>query len=160
MSAVIMDEGFFALKDGVYTLPLSSKEGISAVSFFASGDPLAGSWKNLVFAAVSRVKRAPLVGLLELNLQFLFARPKKDAVRFMRERACFIDNLESLTQKALTRASSWINDDQIIRVQSIKRYALPNEKPGAHIEIVTLPQPSEEWSRTSFHAPGARGFSL
>jgi Holliday junction resolvase RusA-like endonuclease len=112
--------------------------------FFASGDPLAGSWKSLVIAAVSRVRRAPLAECLELNLQFLFARPKKDAVRFMRARACFIDNLETLTQEALTQANAWIDEDQVVRIQSIKRYALPEENPGVHIEIVTLPQPSEE----------------
>jgi len=158
MSVSPAEAGFFTPKDGVYAAPLASRCATSAMSFFVQGDPLSASYRSRIISAVSRMKRTPFAGVLELNLQFLFNRPKKDSVRFIREHASFIAALEETTSRTLSRASTWLDETQVIRTQSVKRYALPEETPGVHIEIVTLPQTLERgFSKTSLPRARARG---
>jgi Holliday junction resolvase RusA-like endonuclease len=150
---------FFVKKDGVLLAPLKSLEGKSEVSLFVRGAPRAAprpragrnavyhdnsadAWMSQVTMNYVILRRAPLTGPVELNLQFLFDRPKKDAVRFWKDSKPDIDNLEKAVMDALTRARAWKDDAQVVQMQSLKRYALPDEPSGVHIEIVTLDTPA------------------
>lgn len=173
------EPSFFVLKDGVYTAPMASVGGVPALSFFVKGspissprpragrygvyhDPKADAWKGLIHFTFTMKKRgkldSPMTGPVELNLQFLFARPKKDAVRFWREAKPDLDNLEKAVMDTLTEANAWHDDAQVVRLQSIKRYALPDETEGVHVELVSLPFAPDDGSFTSSPESGAKGF--
>jgi Holliday junction resolvase RusA-like endonuclease len=164
------EPSFFVLKDGVYTAPMASIGGTSKLSFFVKGspissprpragrygvyhDPKADGWKGCIHFTFTMKKRLvigfPMAGPVELNLQFLFDRPKKDAVRFWRDAKPDLDNLEKAVMDALTEAGAWRDDAQVVRLQSIKRYALPHEEAGVHVELVSLPLAFEDGSFTS-----------
>ncbi len=174
MSVSPAEAGFFTLKDGVYVAPMASLEGKPVASFFVCGAPIAmpqtrasrfnvchdnhaDSWKSLVVSAFTALKQVPLAGRVELNLQFIFERPKKDAVRFWQDSKPADGVLEEAMIKALTQARAWQDTAQVIRCQSFERYALQEEKPGVHVEIVTLPQTSERGFITSLPRSGGRG---
>jgi len=149
------NESFFALREGINIARLESPCCTQRLAFFVRGSPIAAPrprvghfrvyhddradpWKSLVIFAFSAMRHAHLAGPIELNLQFLFQRPKKDAVRFWRDSKPDHDNLEKAVMDALTRARAWLDDAQVVRLQSLKRYALPDEVPGVFIELASL----------------------
>lgn len=145
MNDAPIQAAFFIKKDGVMLAPLKSPKGRSEISLFVHGalrGKSADAWMSHVTMSYAILHRAPLGGPVELNLQFLFNRPKKDAVRFWREAKPYIDNLEMAVMDALTSARAWTDDAQVVQMQSLERYALPDELSGVHIEIVTLDTPA------------------
>jgi len=170
-----MIDSFFTLKDGVYTVPMLSLGGVVQASYFVPGNPIpaprprmgkyhvyhaanADQWMHSIMLFSSIKIHAPLEGPIEVNLQFLFDKPKKDTHRFWMEHKPDLDNLEKAVLDALTKARKWKDDSQVVRLQSIKRYAADDEHPGVHIEIATLPLTMEERSSTSSRSSVARGF--
>jgi len=154
---------FFSPTDGIYAAPLKSPEGTAVASFFVAGDPIAAPrprlgrygvyhddradvWKAEIISALTvyrHVHGLPLYlsGPVELDLQFLFARPKKDAHRYWQDHKPDLDNLEKAVMDALTAGQAWRDDAQVAKIQSVKRYVLPGvETPGVYVEIVSLPQ--------------------
>jgi len=155
-----LDEGFFVLRDGISVARLATPGSTTRSAFFVRGSPIAAPrpragrfrvyhdnradpWKSQVVFAFISLRQAPLQGPVELNLQFLFQRPKKDAVRFWRDSKPDLDNLEKAVMDALTGARAWFDDAQVVRLQSIKRYALSDESAGVYVEIASLPQSFE-----------------
>ena len=154
---------FFQLQDGTFAAPLKSPEGTAVALFFVPGDPIASprprlgrggvyhddradSWKATIVSELTLYRRAHGLSLyltcpVELDLQFLFARPKKDAHRYWQDHKPDLDNLEKAVMDALTAGQAWKDDSQVVKIQSIKRYTLSGvEKPGVYIEIASLAQ--------------------
>jgi len=171
-----MSDGFFEKRDGVYLARTRGSLGEVQSSFFVSGDPIAAPrprmgkhhvyhaanadrWMHSIMLFSSLKIHAPLLGPIEVNLQFLFDKPKKDAHRFWMDHKPDLDNLEKAVLDALTKAKKWKDDSQVVRIQSLKRYTLDDESPGVHIEIVSLPQTPDLEVTTSAFGSGARGFS-
>lgn len=172
-----MSNGFFEKRDGVYVAPIMSIGGAQYASFFVPGNPIAAprpragrngvyhdsradGWKSLIILHFHYQCKPELSGAVELNMQFLFLKPKKDPYRFWMEHKPDIDNLEKAVMDALTRAHAWHDDSRVVLVQSLKRYALQDETPGVHIEIVSLPQTPDLEVSTSSSGSGARGFPI
>jgi Holliday junction resolvase RusA-like endonuclease len=169
--------GFFILQDGVYTAPMLSPGGIRVIGFFVKGSPIsiqqpkkgrfsfnhadkALTWQDQIeFSFIGRCK-GTLTGPIEVNMQFLFERPKKDAARFWADHESILSNLEDTVIHALTCARAWKDPSQIVHQQSIKRYVLPEEFPGVHVEIALLPQSPELPCPASSRDSEERGFSL
>jgi len=134
----VSNESFFTLREGINIARLESPWCTQRLVFFVRGSSMAAPLKSLVISAFSAMRHAPLVGPVEMNLQFLFQRPKKDAIRFWRDNQPTLNNLDKSVLTALTLARAWLDDAQVVRLQSLKRYALPDEVPGVHIEIASL----------------------
>lgn len=156
----VSDEDFFVLRDGISVARLTTPGSTTRSAFFVRGYPIAAPrprigrfhvyhddradpWKSQIASAFMTLRQAPLRGPVELNLQFLFQRPKKDAVRFWKESKPDLDNLEKSVMDALTGARAWDDDAQVVLLQSLKRYALPDEFSGVYVEIAALPQSFE-----------------
>ena len=173
---------FFQLQDGTFVAPLKSAEGTAVASFFVPGDPIASprprlgrggvyhddradSWKATIVSELTLYRRAHGLSLyltcpVELDLQFLFARPKKDAHRYWQDHKPDLDNLEKAVMDALTAGQAWKDDSQVVKIQSIKRYTLSGvEKPGVYIEIVRLPQTAALGNLPPAGNRGARSLS-
>ena len=105
------------------------------------------AWKAAI-AYGSRIHRPklPLTGPLEVNLSFVFDRPKSHYKgTFLRENApthhivkSDIDNLGKAVFDTLTREAFWVDDSQIARTYLCKRYVSRDEKSGVLIFISPL----------------------
>lgn len=168
---------FFELKNGVYVAPMLSPGGVPVVSFFVPGSPIAAprpragrfsiyhdnradGWKDQIMLSFMGRCQGSLTGPVEVNLQFLFEKPRRDPHRFWMEHKPDLDNLEKAVLDALTGARAWKDDGQVVHLQSVKRYVLPEESPGVHIEIGLLPQTSELPCSASSRGSEGRGFSF
>ena len=60
---------------------------------------------------------------------------------------------------ALTDGRAWHDDSQVVLIQSLKRYVMPDEEPGVHIEIVRLPQTAALGNLPPAGNRGARSLS-
>ena len=172
---------FFKKVDGCYVAPLATGNGELAASFFAAGDPIpaprprlgvrgvyhdqkADPWKSAVIAAFVLYQRKAQVSIyltnpVELNLQFLFKKPKSNPEKYWADRKPDLDNLEKAVMDALTDGRAWHDDSQVVLIQSLKRYVMPDEEPGVHIEIVRLPQTAALGNLPPAGNRGARSLS-
>ena len=105
------------------------------------------AWKAAI-AYGSRIHRPklPLTGPLEVNLSFVFDRPKSHYKgELLRPNAPIHhiikpdkDNLDKAALDTLTREGFWVDDSQVARGYTCKRYASRDEKAGVLIFISPL----------------------
>ncbi len=105
------------------------------------------AWFHLVrWRAMQEAPPRPLDGPLELEVLFLFERPKSlpkgQALKWTKPD---FDNLEKAVADALTRAGWWADDGRVARSSCEKRYAGPGQPAGAVITVTELADPG--WKR-------------
>jgi crossover junction endodeoxyribonuclease RusA len=98
-------------------------------------------WRSDVKVAAETEMEAtgwtPLDGPVEVLVGFLFTRPKSVSVtkRPLMTTAPDLDKTIRSTLDALTAASVWRDDSQVVRLTAWKRYASSEEASGATIVI-------------------------
>ncbi len=120
-----------------------SKMGQPIIRVYESGT--AENWKSQIAeAAKNLIPEVPLVGAIQLRLQFLMPRPKshystkggvKDNAPYFHTSKPDFDNLSKAAVDVLTVLRFWVDDSQVAQVLVLKIYS---DTPGCDIAVRLL----------------------
>lgn len=74
-----------------------------------------------------------LTGPLFLALDMVCTRPRQPTHAYPSRRD--VDNLAKAAMDAITNAGIWVDDDQVVELNIVKRYAAAGEQPHTYIHI-------------------------
>lgn len=132
-------------KNGIPFRRNNGRLGVNLVESSKRASP----WRRLVTlrALEAMAGRLPLVGPVELSIEFVMSRPKahfnaKGQLHPWAAEACHIKapdctKLTRSTEDAL-KTVLWADDSQVVRQYISKRFRRPDEQPGAIVTVRTI----------------------
>lgn len=97
-------------------------------------------WRTTVaWHAAQAYRSAPLAGALRLDVEFVWPRPKSLPKRKPTPPMTTKPDVDKLARGVMDALTGvvWRDDSQVIDLHPTKRYAELDERPGAHIKVMT-----------------------